>query len=476
VHLKFRTSEVLSNLFYIGAGDFGSRILSFGAFIYIARVLGPDKLGLIGFGAAAVALAVPFVDYGLGFVGTREVSRNPASLKFYIKTILFDRFLLGSVALGCLVVAAEFFFEDPEKTRILLLYGLTLAPAILSLTWAYQGIGQTGWFLVEKNVQAILYCAGVFLFVHRPGDFERIPEAYTVSALLPAVAILIYYLQKHRTSTGTLDVTKGLGLLKSSFKLFVPTLLSQVSLSIGLLLVVYFSSLQEAGYFSAASKIILLSAAIPNLLWSSFYPILSRTGMKDTAQVRSSATTLYKYTVLIGVLPLFFGLMFSRELVNLLFGSSYDQAVVPFQLFSAVASIQFLSIVFTRILPAFGMESAFSRIVTGGVIIQVVTSLLLIPRFGAAGAAVSYVLSEGIVAVVAMLIIRRLVVVDLLRQPIVSLATLVLCYLVVMGIRMLTDLPILVCLIAIALLYFLVLVVTSVVSLGDFVPVESSVT
>jgi O-antigen/teichoic acid export membrane protein len=66
-----KRSEILSNLLYIGAGDFGSRVLSFGAFIYVARVLGPDKLGLIGFVASACALAIPFVEYGLGFVGTR---------------------------------------------------------------------------------------------------------------------------------------------------------------------------------------------------------------------------------------------------------------------------------------------------------------------------------------------------------------------------------------------------------------------
>jgi len=475
VRFPRRRSEVLSNVFYLGLGDLGSRIVSFVAFIYVARVLGPDKLGLIGFGASAVALAVPIADYGLGFVGTREVSRNPASLKFYIKTILFDRLILGIIALTCYVFVVELFFDDPEKVVILLLYGFTLLPAMVTLTWAYQGVGQTGWFTFEKNVQAVLYLGAMLVFVRWPGDVDRVPVAYTVSALLPAAVVLSYYTRRNARPQTRLDVRFSINLLRSSFKLFVPTLLSQINLSIGLLLVVYFSSLKEAGYFSAASKILLLSAAVPNLLWSSFYPVLSRSAIRDTPETGVSVAILYKYAVLIGITPVFFGLLFSRELVNILFGLPYEDAVVPFRLFTVVASLQFMSIVFTRILPAFGQEKAFSRIVTGGVVIQVVASLALVPHFGASGAASSFILAEACVAASAIFLVRRMITVHLLRQPIVSIAVLSLCYLIVMGVRTLVDIPLLACLIAIAVLYVFSLAATSVISMSDFLPLASTV-
>ena len=464
----FRRSEILSNIVNIGLGDLGSRVIAFATFIYVARVLGPEKLGLIGFGASTVALAVPFVDYGLGFVGTREVSRNPASLRFYIKTILFDRLVLGIVALVLFAAVAELFFDDPEKVRILLLYSLTLLPVVVTLTWAYQGIGETGWFTFEKNVQAVLYLAAVLVFVHWPGDVYRIPVAYTVAALVPAGIVLLYYTRRTGKTEGTFSAGSSFKLLRSSFRLFIPTLLSQINVPIGLLLVVYFSSLQEAGYFSAASKIILLAAALPNLLWSSFYPVLSRSLIRDPKEMQHTGGVLYKYAVVIGVLPAFFGLMFPHEIVNLLFGPSYQEAVVPFELFSVVASLQFLSIVFTRILPALGLDKSFSRIVTGGVVVQLAAGLALIPRYGASGAAFSFILAEGVMATAAMMIVRRLIRARFVPEPAVSVLFLLLCYFIVMEIRTLTDIPLLVCLIAIAVLYILLLLATSSISLKDF--------
>jgi len=465
-------SEILSNLLYITLGDAGSGILGFVAFAYLARILGPDTLGLIGFGASAAALATPFVDYGLGFIGTREVSRNPSSLTSYIKTILFSRSILLLLAFVGFSVAAWFIISGAKEGRILLLYFLTLLPSVFTLTWAYQALGQTWWFSVEKLTQSILYLVLILLLVHGAENYERIPIAYTVSALVPAFVVLVYYLSKENGPADALDIKKSAGLLKKSFPLFVPTFMSQINIPAALLIVVTFGSLPEAGYFSAASKVIVVSAVIPNLLWSSFYPVLARSAGVDSTENRSLVTRLYRYAVVVGMTPAFFGLMFSRPIVEILFGSAYEGAVVPFQLFSVVASLQFMSVVFTRILPALGKESAFSRLVLSGSVLQIVACLILVPRFGAAGAAWSFIVSETCIAAAALVLVRPLVRGSWLKYPAISLAALSLSYLVVAGVRMTIDLPTIVWISAVAVLYGTVLVSTSTVSPRDFRPHE----
>ncbi len=466
-------SEILSNLLYIGSGDFISRALAFVTFMYLARVLGPTRLGLIGFGASAVALFAPVIDYGLGFVGTREVSRNTGTLRYYIKTILFDRLLLGLGSLVCLVAIAGLFLHDQSKIRILLLYGLTLIPGMITLTWAYQGIGRTGWFFIEKNVQAILYCGGVFAFVHLEAHVERVPLCFLVSAVLPATALLLYFLKKQNSVEREFSVRNSLAFLKSSFKLFLPTLLSQLNVSVGLLLVVYFSSLQEAGYFSAASKIAVLSVAIPNLLWSSFYSVVARSAASNVALVRPHVNSLYKYAVIIGIVPGFIGLAYGREIVMLIYDSSYAQAVVPLQLFSVVASIQCISVVLTRTLPALEMEGHFSRMLVWGMTIQVVASLILVPQYGASGAACAFVLSEGIVAVAALRLFRKTLAINMIKPSAVGLMAISSSFLVVAGFRALFPLAVVPALLVILALYFGVLSATSIISIDDFFPTRT---
>ena len=461
-------SEILSNLLYITLGDAGSGILGFVAFAYLARILGPDTLGLIGFGASAAALATPFVDYGLGFIGTREVSRNPTSLTSYIKTILFSRSILLLLAFVGFSVAAWFIVSGAKEGRILLLYFLTLLPSVFTLTWAYQALGQTWWFSVEKLTQSILYLVLLLLLVHRAENYERIPIAYTVSALIPAFVVLVYYLSKENGPADALDIKKSAGLLKKSFPLFVPTFMSQINIPAALLIVVTFGSLPEAGYFSAASKVIVVSAVIPNLLWSSFYPSLSRAVAAGTADSRSTAATLYRYAVLIGIMPAFFGLMFPRQLVEILFGSSYGDSVVPLQLFSVVASLQFASIVFTRILPAVGKESSFTRLVLFGSILQIVACFLLVPRFGASGAACSFILSETAVAAAALFLVRPMIGGSMLNGPIVGIAYLFLSYFLIVALRISLHVPAIAEIVAVCALYGVLLFSTSAISMRDF--------
>ena len=465
--------QILKNLSYISLGDLGSRLLAFAAFAYLARVLGPANLGLIGFGASAVALAAPLVDYGLGFVGTREVSKDPSTLKFYLKSVIFDRLILGTFAYGCLFVVTTLFLKDPEKVRILLLYGLTLLPAIVTLSWVYQGIDQTGWFTFEKITQSALYLAAIFLFVQRQSEFESVPVAYTLSALAPAFVVLGYYSRGRSPSMQKFSVRRSIGLLRSSLKLFVPTFLSQLSLSIGLLLVVFLGSLADAGYFSAASKIVILTAAIPNLLWSSFYPIVARTASLKVDGGKSVGAILYKYSILVGVVPLFFGLTHAHELVGILFGGSYEGSVAPFRLFSIVASLQCVSIVFTRILPALNMDVMFTRIVTVGAVIQVIACVALVPSFGVSGAALSYVFSEGTIVLFALREFRRINNINLVKIPAVALSVIAVCYALIRGVGTFIPLSGVPSIVAILGLYAVALWATGFISVNEFILSDS---
>ncbi len=467
-------SEVLQNFLYIGLGDGLSRVFSFVAFVYLARILGPSNLGLIGFGASAVALLIPIIDYGLGFVGTREVSRHPALLKRYLPGIIFTRLFLAVPALACYLFIAYFFIHDAEKQHIMVLYGLTLIPAILSLSWAYQAMRKTWWFIIEKGVQAGLFLAGVLAVVLRPEQYAAIPVLLFCSSLVAAVIVLVYFLWTQWSALVGVDIRFCIDLLKSSFKLFVPTVLAQLNFAVGLLLIVQFGSLDEAGFFSATSKIAVFVVAVPNLLWSSFYPALSRT-VHSRESVDRLGNLLCKYAILIGVIPFMVGTVFCGEIVDVLFGHQYGQAALPFALFSVFASLQFLSITCTRVLPAFGMERTFSRIITGGAILQIALCVPFILFYGVAGAAFSFVVSEAVMAVLAVQALRRSVSLHIGRPFIQSFGVMALSCGVVVALRSVFPMTAIPAIVIIVVLYMALLLVSSIATTKDFVMGENLV-
>jgi O-antigen/teichoic acid export membrane protein len=467
-------SEVLQNFLFIGVGDGLSRVFSFVAFVYVARILGPSNLGLIGFGASAIALLLPIVDYGLGFVGTREVSRNPALLKQYLPGIIVTRMFLAVPALVCYLFIAYFFIHDAEKQHIMVLYGLTLIPGILSLSWAYQAMRKTWWFVIDKGVQAGLFLAGVLAFVLRAEQYAAIPALLFCSSLVAAIIVLFYFLWTQWSALLRVDIRFCIDLLKSSFNLFVPTVLTQLNFAVGLLLIVQFGSLDEAGFFSATSKIAVFVVAVPNLLWSSFYPALARSA-HSRESVDQLGNLLYKYAILIGIIPFVVGTVFSGELVDVLFGQQYRQAALPFALFSIFASLQFLSIACTRVLPAFGMERTFARMITGGTVLQLALCIPFIIFYGVAGAAFSFVASEAGLAVLAVQVLRRSVSLHIGRPFIQSFGLMALSCGAVVALRSVLPMSVILVTVLIVVLYLALLFLSSIATTKDFVMGENLV-
>jgi PST family polysaccharide transporter len=467
-------SDVLQNLLHIGLGDGLSRLFSFVAFVYLARILGPSNLGLIGFGASAIALLFPIIDYGLGFVGTREVSRDPDLLKRYLPGIIFTRLFLAVPAFICYLFTAYFFVHDAEKQYIMVLYSLTLIPAILSLSWAYQATGKTWWFVIEKGVQAGLFLAGVLTVVLRAEQYTMIPVLLFCSSLIAATIVLVYFLWTQWSALIRVDIRFCIDLLKSSFKLFVPTVLTQLNFAVGLLLIVQYGSLDEAGFFSATSKIAVFVVAVPNLLWSSFYPALSRSA-HSRESVDRLGNLLCKYAILIGVIPFVIGTAFSGQLMDVLFGQQYRQAALPFALFSVFASLQFLSLPWTRVLPAFGMERSFSRIITGGAVFQIALCVPFILSYGVAGAAISFVVSETVTAVLAVRALRRSVSLHIGRPFLQSFGVMALSCGVVAALSSVFPLTAIPAIVMIVVLYLALLLVFSIATTKDFVMGENLV-
>ena len=121
---NFLSSGLVKNILSIGLGDAGSKLLTFFAFIYIARLFGPSDFGLIGLGMALVGFFIPVVDFGLGMIGTREISQKSSSLIFYVKTIGMIRFLLALISFLLIVLFILFYVNDSSHQLLFLFFGL----------------------------------------------------------------------------------------------------------------------------------------------------------------------------------------------------------------------------------------------------------------------------------------------------------------------------------------------------------------
>jgi O-antigen/teichoic acid export membrane protein len=116
---------VARNFAYLLAAQIVAGLVGLASMAYLARTLGPETFGILGFGTAVIAYFGHLVVLGSDFYGSREIARHPEDAAWLVSRIVGLR-LFTSVA-------------------ALVLFGLVIwlidQPATVKIVMAIQGIG-----------------------------------------------------------------------------------------------------------------------------------------------------------------------------------------------------------------------------------------------------------------------------------------------------------------------------------------------
>ena len=94
--------QLFKNYLSLAGAELISKLATFAAFAYLARVLGPDNFGYIEFAGAVLMCGSLVVDQGFSPFGAREIAKDPKQTTRLTAEIITVRFLLaafGSVAI-----------------------------------------------------------------------------------------------------------------------------------------------------------------------------------------------------------------------------------------------------------------------------------------------------------------------------------------------------------------------------------------
>lgn len=159
---------------------------------------------------------------------------------------------------------------------------------------------------------------------------------------------------------------------------------------IDIISITYFRNLTEVGYYNialpTAYSLLFFSSAIFAVLLPMSSELRAR---KDRKRLNEGVSLLYRYALLI-VLPfvlMFF--MFSKEIINILFGAKY----LPAQPALSILSIGVLFYIFSNInntlFYSFDKPKTASKVSFVGAGFNLVINLILVPQIGFVGAAIS---------------------------------------------------------------------------------------
>ena len=406
---------VAQNTSFLTIASVLQKVISFFYFIFVARIIQVENTGVYFFAIAFTTIFIVVADFGMGSVLTREASRFPDRSESYFNTVFWTKVIFGAGTYLLVVLFANI-LKYPETTK-LLIYVSGITMFLDNLTGAFNSIFRAKKNLIYESLGIIVsqfttLLIGTFaLLNHWP--LVWLILAYTIPSFLNLIYIRIFL--KKVYNIGVHFVWQS-----QVFKIFLATALPFALAGIigrlfsfsDSLLMSKLLSAKELGWWSVSYKITFAFQFIPVALSASVYPVFSSLFLTNKMAIGPLFEKSWRYLFAI-IFPIAFGLIaIADPVVRNVFGQEYSPSVTPLRFLLISLIFGFLTFITGALLNAINKQKTQTGLMALVLVINVILNLILLPRLGITGAAISALASNVVLCLTSLHFASRQVFID----------------------------------------------------------------
>ncbi len=401
--------KVLKNLFSFGTAELVSKGLAVVYTIYFLRIIGPEGNGILNFAKSFVQYFLIFVFLGFDQIGIIEVAKNRNSMKDYVNAILSIRLIIATICYFLLFLFVTVFDNyikiNPLTTEVILIYGLNLFNYAFLLTWVFLAIEKPQIIAIRSLIVNLLNLIAVFLLIKSNDDLISAVWLITLTVTLNSIWLFYVYIKKFGEKVYFyFNYELWNKIIRASFTIGLIWIIVTMYHYINITMLGFLTSERETGLFSAAHSFLVLMLLPSQIVQSIFFPKFSKTENND--DLLSINTKFTKLLMFSGVYLTFTGIFYSDLILSIL-GDKYADGIILMRYISITIFITYAIITYFSPLIARDKSKIIIYANISGLVINIICNYLLIPLYGAIGAAISTIASELTVAIVMTIIYRK---------------------------------------------------------------------
>jgi O-antigen/teichoic acid export membrane protein len=380
-----------------------SRVLFAGSGVIVnlvmARLLEREDFGVYRWISAVVAIATFGSNLGLGAWVTREVARRPEQTRLIVPAALRATLVLSSfTALGILA------YVGLRDARASVLGCAALAAGGLWMQASSQVVeaGLHGLHRAKLEVPSVL--AGRLVLVG--GSLGLLAAGYGLVAMfgirLVAGGLSLWLLQRSLAGVAPPPPEGGVApataeLLRTGRSFGATVLFGAIYAQVDVLMLEALQGDAEVARYGAPSSVLLQLGLAASVISRSFYPRIA----SAAPEAVGALLRLQVRAMLVVALPAAAGgLVVANDLVPMLFGARYADAVGVFSVLVAVVPLRFLHNGYGLALTALDQQRLRARLDGGAALFNLAANAVAIPTLGAMGAAWTTLATDLLLVVV----------------------------------------------------------------------------
>ncbi len=383
---------------------------------YAARVLGPAGIGRYSFAASLTSYFALLAGFGIPLYATRACAAYAGDrgkltdTASELLTLNVISALAAELLLLCAVYAAP---AMAENRALFLLLSTTIALECFGMNWLFQAEEAFSFLACTGTLTSLAAVPFLFLFVRTEKDV--LPYA-AFSLLGPAMACLVKLLALHRRlrlSVLPAAVSHVLGADRRGFFLRVasharrvrPFFLMSCAVklyeSMDVILLGFLRGANEVGLYDVGVKMKFGLSLFSGALWTAALPrALRKWEASDREGFFRLGRLSYRTVLAVQYPAALFLCAFASPCVHILAGDAYEGGSLSARILClSVLPVGLSNVAGGQLLIPMGRERSLLHAELVGATVNFTFNLLVIPRFGASGAAATTLLSELVVMV-----------------------------------------------------------------------------
>lgn len=402
--------SVKKNFFYSSILTVANYLFPLLTYPYVSRVLGVSNIGICNFVDSIIQYFILFSTLGIVSVGIREIAgcrNNQGKLnKTFTNLVVFNG-IATLIAIFLCIIAIYSVPQLYEHKELMWIGVSKLLGQFFLIEWLYKGLEEFKYITRRTILVKIAYIISVFLFVKDTDDYDIYYVLLSLMVIFNAIFNVWHAKKFVHLSFSNLEITKY---AKPIFVLGFYTILTSMYTTFNVTYLGFVCTKSEVGCYTTATKLHSIVIALYTAFTGVMLPRMSNLlneGKKEEFHRMVDKSVNILVTMAIPLLIIC--IIFSPDIILVLSGKGYEGAIVPTMIvMPLLLVIGYNQINIVQIMTPLKAENFILRNSILGAFTGITLNIILVPKLGAIGSAITWVCSELIIMTASYICVKKL--------------------------------------------------------------------
>lgn len=380
------------------------------SFPYVSRILLPEGTGKVSFATSLIAYFTMLAQLGIPTYGIRACARvrdDKRALTRTAQELLIINLVMTALAYAALFLSLLFVPRLRSERLLYLVVSLSIFFNTIGMEWLYKALEQYTYITVRSIAFKIVALLSMFALIHSREDYVFYGG---ITILASSASSIFNFFHAHRfISLRPVGGYRFRPHLKAVAVFFAMACASTVYTNLDTVMLGFMTSDETVGYYNAAVRIKTILVSIVTSLGAVLLPRAAyyvEHGEMD--RFRQITRKALNFVFLAATPMMIYFILFAKQGIFLLSGQNYAGSIIPMQwIMPTLLFIGLSNVLGIQILVPLGKERVVLWSIIAGAVVDVALNAVLIPIYGAAGAAAATSVAELVVLAFQFVVLGR---------------------------------------------------------------------